>query len=87
MGEALSRHLVQSGWHVAMADINRNQALEKALGESAAFFQTNVADYDSQARTFSAVWKKWERIDALCANAGIVDKSSIFIFRHRGKDE
>jgi NAD(P)-dependent dehydrogenase (short-subunit alcohol dehydrogenase family) len=87
MGEALSKHLVKTGWLVAMADITRNEALEKELGDSAAFFKTNVADYDSQASTFDAVWKKWGRIDALCANAGIVDRNSIFLYDHRGKDE
>jgi len=87
MGEALSKHLVSKGWLVAMADIQPNAELAKELGDKAAFFKTNVADYTSQAQTFQAVWDKWGRIDALCANAGIVDKSSIYIFDHRGKDE
>jgi NADP-dependent 3-hydroxy acid dehydrogenase YdfG len=74
MGEALSRHLVEKGWNVAMADIQQNEALAKELGQNAFFIKTNVADYDSQAKTFQAVWDKWGRIDALCANAGIVDR-------------
>ncbi|KAF2095511.1 15-hydroxyprostaglandin dehydrogenase [Rhizodiscina lignyota] len=86
MGEALSRHLVSKGWKVGMADIQANEKLSKELGDSAAFFQTNVADYDSQAKTFQAVFDKWGRIDALCANAGIVDKSSIYILGHRNSD-
>jgi NAD(P)-dependent dehydrogenase (short-subunit alcohol dehydrogenase family) len=28
----------------------------------------------SQAEAFQQVWNKYGRIDALCANAGIVDK-------------
>ncbi|KAF2399363.1 NAD(P)-binding protein [Trichodelitschia bisporula] len=87
MGEALARNLVQADWLVALADLQRNEALEAELGASAAFFQTNVASYESQAKTFSAVWAKWGRIDALCANAGIVDRSSIYVFGHKGKDE
>jgi len=87
MGEALSKHLVKTGWNVAMADVNRNETLEQELGEQAVFFKTNVADYDSQAKMFDGVWKTWGRIDALCANAGIVDRSSLFLFGHRGKDE
>lgn len=101
MGEALSRHLVSKGWKVAMADIQTNEKLSKELGDNAAFFETNVADYDSQAKTFQAVWDKWRRIDALCANAGISDRrydfgryrvdnsdgcSSIFIMGHRNAE-
>lgn len=87
MGVALSKHFVEQGWNVAMADIQPNEALSKELGDKAAFFKTNVASYSSQAETFQAVWAKWGRIDSLCANAGIVDKSSIYLFDHRGKDE
>lgn len=36
---------------------------------------------------FSSVWSTWGRLDALCANAGIVDRSSVFILNWRGKDE
>ncbi|KAK3061569.1 hypothetical protein LTS18_005908 [Coniosporium uncinatum] len=74
MGKALSRDLVQKGWRVAMADIRPNGELSKELGDKAEFFQCNVADYDSQARMFQGVWSKWGRLDALCANAGIVDR-------------
>jgi NADP-dependent 3-hydroxy acid dehydrogenase YdfG len=74
MGEALSRHFVGKGWNVAMADIRPNEALSKELGNKAAFFQTNVADYHSQAQTFQGAFDKWGRIDLLCANAGICDK-------------
>ncbi|KAF1991818.1 15-hydroxyprostaglandin dehydrogenase [Aulographum hederae CBS 113979] len=87
MGLALSRDLVQKGWRVAMTDIRPNAELSRELGDRASFFETNVADYDSQAKTFQAVWDKYGRIDALLANAGIVDRSSIYIFKHKGKDE
>jgi NADP-dependent 3-hydroxy acid dehydrogenase YdfG len=36
---------------------------------------------------FQKVFNTYGRIDALCANAGIVDRSSIFIFEHRGSDK
>jgi len=74
MGEALSRYLVQNGWKVALADIQPNAALAKELGANATFFSCNVADYDSQAAMFQGTWDKFGRIDALCANAGIVDR-------------
>jgi len=80
MGEALSKSFVENGWNVAMADIQPNASLAKELGDKAAFFNTNVADYHSQAITFQAVWDKWGRIDALFANAGICDKKYTLIF-------
>ncbi|KAF9891662.1 hypothetical protein FE257_003674 [Aspergillus nanangensis] len=87
MGEALSEDLVSKGWQVAMADIQQNPELASRLGESASFHHCDVADYDSQASTFQDVWDRYGRLDALCANAGIVDKSSIFILGHRGSDK
>lgn len=74
MGEALSENLVKKGWQVAMADIQQNAQLASKLGNSASFHHCNVADYDSQAKAFQEVWNKYGRLDALCANAGIVDK-------------
>jgi len=87
MGEALARHLVQSGWKVAMADIRPNAALSKELGSSAEFFECNVASYDSQAAMFQGAWDRFGRLDALCANAGIVDKSSVYILDQRGSEK
>lgn len=83
MGEAITRDLISRGWKVALADINRKESLEKDLGPNATFFKTNIADYDSHASTFQLVFKKWGRVDALCANAGITDKSSLYILSQR----
>jgi NAD(P)-dependent dehydrogenase (short-subunit alcohol dehydrogenase family) len=74
MGEALSRHLVQQGWKVAMADVRPNADLAKDLGNHAEFFECDVSDYDSQVIMFQGAWDRFGRLDALCANAGIVDK-------------
>ncbi|XP_014561131.1 hypothetical protein COCVIDRAFT_33825 [Bipolaris victoriae FI3] len=87
MGMGISRGLVEKGWKVAIADIQENRELAEELGGAASFHKCNVADYDSQAEMFQQVWDRYGRIDALCANAGIVDKSSIFIFEHRGSDK
>lgn len=87
MGEALSEDLVSKGWQVAMADIQPNKELSAKLGDNASFHKCDVADYDSQATCFQEVWDRYGRIDALCANAGIVDKSSIYILDHRGSDK
>ncbi|KAK5128937.1 hypothetical protein LTR85_000270 [Meristemomyces frigidus] len=87
MGEALSRELVNRGWFVAMVDVKDNAALLEELGDKASFHHTNVASYDSQAATFQAVFDRHGHIDALYANAGIGNGSSIFILEHRGSDE
>ena len=88
MGEALATHFASKNWLVACLDLQRaaGEALAKSLGPNAEFWEANVADYDSQARVFQAVFDKWGRIDALLANAGIVDKSSIYILSYRNSD-
>jgi NAD(P)-dependent dehydrogenase (short-subunit alcohol dehydrogenase family) len=88
MGEALATHFVSKGWLVACLDLQREpgEALVSSLGPNAHFWEANVADYDSQARVFQDVFDKWGRIDALLANAGIVDRSSIYILNHRNSD-
>lgn len=74
MGTALSIDLASKGWQVAMADIQPNADLQQQLGDNASYHHCDVADYDSQATCFQEVWDKYRRLDALCANAGIVDK-------------
>lgn len=88
MGEALATHYISKGWLVACLDLQRGpgEALASSLGPNAQFWEANVADYDSQAAVFQAVFDKWGRIDALLANAGIVDRSSIYILNHRDSD-
>lgn len=81
MGEGLCEDLVGKGWQVAMADIQSNAELASKLGDSASFHNCDVSDYDSQAKCFQEVWDKYGRIDALCANAGIVDKRQALLIR------
>ncbi|TPX16546.1 uncharacterized protein E0L32_003840 [Thyridium curvatum] len=86
MGTALSKHFIGKGWNVALLDVNDKvgKDLASSLGPNAAYFHANVASYASQAAAFTAVWERWGRLDALLANAGIVDQSSLYILRHRG---
>ena len=85
IGEGLACKLIEEGWTVAVVDMNvtAGQKLATELGSEAKFFQCNVADYDDQARMFTSVWETWGQIDALCANAGIVDQSSLYILDRR----
>ncbi|KAI1623492.1 15-hydroxyprostaglandin dehydrogenase [Exophiala viscosa] len=89
MGEALARDLVSKDWHVACLDVQKQagEALVAELGNNCIFIQCDIADYDQQAKACTEVWDKYGRLDALLANAGIVDKSSIYILDWRGKDE
>jgi len=89
MGEQLARSLIEKDWMVACVDINAKagEELAKDLGSNAKFFRADVASYDSQAKMFSEVFNTWGRIDALLANAGIPDRSSVYILAHRGRDE
>ena len=87
MGEALTRELIHRGWFVAMADLHESTCLTHEFGPRAKFYHCNVASYESQATVFDDVFKSRGRIDALCANAGIGDRGSVYILNHRDKDE
>jgi NAD(P)-dependent dehydrogenase (short-subunit alcohol dehydrogenase family) len=54
-----------------------------ATGETVIFVQCDVKSYSSQTDLFQSVWKKWGRLDVLIANAGGVDKTSVFNFNRR----
>jgi NAD(P)-dependent dehydrogenase (short-subunit alcohol dehydrogenase family) len=81
MGETLGRDLNSKGWIVACLDISKTagKALVTELGDKAVFIHCDVADFDQQARAFFEVWRRFGRHDALLANAGIVDRSSIYM--------
>ncbi|OAL19026.1 hypothetical protein AYO22_10355 [Fonsecaea multimorphosa] len=91
IGAELTRKLIREGWRVAALDIASQghlaQNLLDELGENFMFCQCDISHYNEQASAFSAVFRKCGRIDALCANAGIIDRSSIYILKWRGKTE
>ena len=89
MGTELAKDLIRQGCKVGCFDVNETagQKLASQLGDRAFFVRCNVADYDDQARAFTDVWNRWGRLDALLMNAGIVDRSSIYILEHRGRKE
>ena len=89
IGNALTRDLLKQGWRVAGFDIQDSvgEELQEELGESFFYLHCDVADYDQQAAAFTKVFDRWGQIDALCNNAGLIDKTSIYQFKHRGKTE
>ena len=85
MGKALSTDLISKGWNVACLDLNEQEGLKVAqeLGGGAKFFKCRVDNYDEQAQAFQAVYDTWGRLDAALLNAGIVDRTSIYMLKER----
>ncbi|KAK4447995.1 hypothetical protein QBC34DRAFT_485991 [Podospora aff. communis PSN243] len=83
IGLALATSLVQKNWLVALLDINTTAgtALATTLGPSTIFIPTDVSSYASQSAAFAEAFTHFGRIDALCANAGIVDRWSLYDLR------
>lgn len=55
--------------------------MANSLGDQATFIKCRVEDYDDQARTFTQTFEKWGRLDAACLNAGVVDRSSVYLLQ------
>ncbi|KAK0644241.1 hypothetical protein B0T16DRAFT_378196 [Cercophora newfieldiana] len=80
IGLRLATTLVNKNWRVALLDINQEagSALATTLGPSTLFIPTDVSSYASQSAAFAQAFSHFGRIDALCANAGIVDRWSLY---------
>ena len=74
MGQAFTLDLISKGWQVAMVDIQSNADLLSQVAENGSYHQCEVSDYDSQAKCFQEAWDKYNRLDLVCTNAGIIDK-------------
>ncbi|OJJ56267.1 hypothetical protein ASPSYDRAFT_48547 [Aspergillus sydowii CBS 593.65] len=88
IGVDIARDLATRGWKVACVGRRRDagEALLKTLpGDNARFFPADISNYEEYANVFREVHKLWGHIDALCANAGIVDTSSIYIYDWKNK--
>ena len=70
------------GIYVLLRRISESQDVIYALAElTPVHFHANVASYSESAKAFLAIWEKWGRIDAVLLNAGIVDRSSMYILK------
>ncbi|KAL2016896.1 hypothetical protein VTK56DRAFT_2857 [Thermocarpiscus australiensis] len=80
IGKALATRLIEKNWLVGLVDINEaaGKDLASQLGPNAYFARADVSDYASQAAAFDAICSRWGRLDALCANAGIVERGSLY---------
>lgn len=89
MGIDIARDLCTRGWKIACVGrrVEAGEALLKTLpGDNARFFPADVSNYDQYANVFSEVRNLWGRVDALCANSGIVDTSSIYVYDWKNKN-
>lgn len=77
MGRAMVAEFVSRGAYVAALDINLDRAIEtvkKLENPSMALpLQVDVSDEQSVAAGIEAVIVRWDRIDLLCNNAGVLD--------------
>ncbi|CAN7686291.1 glucose 1-dehydrogenase [Pararhizobium sp. LjRoot235] len=77
MGRAMVSEFVSRGAYVAALDINLARAVETVeklnTPDRAYPLQADVSDAGSVDSAVKAVIERWERIDLLCNNAGILD--------------
>ncbi|KAK1139428.1 Short-chain dehydrogenase/reductase prx6 [Aspergillus melleus] len=86
IGVDLAKDLYARGWTVACVG-RREEAgheLVKSLGKKARFFRADMSNYQSLASMYQQVFHLYGRLDAVCANAGVVDSSSIYQLTRRG---
>ena len=77
MGRAMVGEFVSRGAYVAALDIKLDRAVETveklSTPDRAYPLQVDVSDAESVEKAVKAVIERWERIDLLCNNAGILD--------------
>ena len=75
IGRGLAERFSQEGARIAVADIDSSAAEEVAADLSAvcetAAFHLDVSDETSVQAVIAGLLERWDRLDVLCANAGI----------------
>jgi NAD(P)-dependent dehydrogenase (short-subunit alcohol dehydrogenase family) len=74
IGRAIARHLLEGGWHVGAVDLPRS-GLQRSYGRhgrNVVLIEGDVADEGTARRTVEAITDKFNRLDALVSNAGIM---------------
>ncbi|KAK6003060.1 hypothetical protein QM012_000905 [Aureobasidium pullulans] len=80
IGLALTKHVLNKGWNVFIADINPppSSELSNFSASSYHFHATDVSSWDAQASAFATCWSTFGRLDFCALNAGIDDRDDIF---------
>jgi NAD(P)-dependent dehydrogenase (short-subunit alcohol dehydrogenase family) len=89
IGLLLAHHLHNADWCVVISGRRpEGEVIAAKLSpdnSTAIFVQCDVASYSSQAALFKATWNKWHRLDALIANAGGIDRTSLYHLSRRNR--
>jgi len=75
IGRALVGLLVEGGWRVVAVVRDRNRWAEAAGCE---VFEADLADREASRRTWKAIASRYDRLDAVFANAGVLLPSMVF---------
>jgi sorbitol-6-phosphate 2-dehydrogenase len=76
IGFAIVSLFLKAGAKVGVFDIQSNSAL--ANGDNFHFFKTNIASEENVKTAVGELISKWDNIDVLVNNAGIMDKMCMF---------
>lgn len=83
IGLDVTNLLLSKGYKVAISGrrAEHGETVAKDLdaeGQRVVFIQCDVSSYSSHASLFQQVWNKWGRIDVVVANAGYLDRGSVY---------
>ncbi|MGZ3323794.1 MAG: SDR family oxidoreductase [Xanthobacteraceae bacterium] len=74
IGRAIAHHLLDGGWHIGAVDLPQ-AGLKRSYnryGRSVVLIEGDVADEETARRAVKAVTDKFNRLDALVSNAGVM---------------
>ncbi|MBK7128544.1 MAG: SDR family oxidoreductase [Crocinitomicaceae bacterium] len=80
IGKAIATRLVNEGYFTILADVDEENGQKQAaaLGKSAEFKTCNISDEKSVETLFSYIKEKYNTLDALVNNAGIIRDNVIW---------
>ncbi|KFY74662.1 hypothetical protein V499_05325 [Pseudogymnoascus sp. VKM F-103] len=78
MGLAVATSLSKKGWTVNIADLNVQRGEEVAAELSGSFFKTDVNNYASLSNTFDQVFRKYNSLNFVFANAGVGERKNFY---------
>ncbi|MFH1633255.1 MAG: beta-ketoacyl-ACP reductase [Chloroflexota bacterium] len=84
IGKATALRFAEEGAKVVICDVNEEagQATVKELGDDAAFYIVNVANRDDVQKWVDDVVAKYDRIDVIVNNAGILRDGQLIKFKN-----